>query len=162
MSDFNAAFESTIGHEGGYVNDARDPGGETKYGISKRAYPGANIPKLTLDDAKAIYLRDYWQACKCDLMPDPVAFAVFDLAVNAGRNAAIRDLQTALDVESDGVLGPKTLAAIAELAGAGEAQALRIAVKVHASGLERRTVLSTWAVYGKGWTRRVIGNLLSL
>jgi len=36
---FQQAFERTIGFEGGYANDPRDPGGETKYGISKRAYP---------------------------------------------------------------------------------------------------------------------------
>ena len=29
--------------EGGYVNDPADPGGETKYGISKKAYPTVDI-----------------------------------------------------------------------------------------------------------------------
>jgi lysozyme family protein len=37
---FEDAFKVLIGHEGGYVNDPKDPGGETKYGISKRANPG--------------------------------------------------------------------------------------------------------------------------
>ena len=46
--DFDQAFERVIGHEGGYVNDPRDPGGETKYGISRRAYPGEDIAGMTL------------------------------------------------------------------------------------------------------------------
>ena len=58
--NFDVAFEKLIGHEGGYVNDARDPGGETKYGISKRAYPDEDIAGLTLERAKQIYRRDCW------------------------------------------------------------------------------------------------------
>ena len=60
MSNFDRAFRFLIGEEGGYVNDPADPGGETKFGISKRAYPQLDIKSLTLDQAKAIYRRDYW------------------------------------------------------------------------------------------------------
>ena len=38
----------TLGKEGGYVNNSRDPGGETNFGISKRAYPNVDIKNLTL------------------------------------------------------------------------------------------------------------------
>ena len=48
---FDEAFERLIGHEGGYVADSRDPGGETKYGISKRSYPGEDIKNLSLGRA---------------------------------------------------------------------------------------------------------------
>ncbi|WP_425526518.1 glycosyl hydrolase 108 family protein [Xanthomonas oryzae] len=51
-----------LSHEGGYVNDPRDPGGETQWGISKRAYPELNIRALTRDQAIEIYRRDYWGA----------------------------------------------------------------------------------------------------
>ena len=51
---FDEAFDTLIGHEGGYSNDPRDPGGETRYGISKRAYPDVNIATLTLEQAKFI------------------------------------------------------------------------------------------------------------
>ncbi|OXE36892.1 MAG: hypothetical protein CGW95_04725, partial [Phenylobacterium zucineum] len=54
---FDQAFEVLIGHEGGYTNNPQDPGGETKFGISKRAYPDQDIANLTLDAAKAIYKR---------------------------------------------------------------------------------------------------------
>ena len=57
---FEEAFTRLIGHDGGYVNHPSDPGGETKFGISKRAYPGEDIAGLTLQHAKNIYYRDYW------------------------------------------------------------------------------------------------------
>ena len=58
---FLKAFEKVLRHEGGYVNDPLDLGGETKYGISKRSYPHLDIKNLTLDQAKQIYFRDFWQ-----------------------------------------------------------------------------------------------------
>ena len=76
--NFDVAFEKLIGHEGGYVNDARDPGGETQYGISKRAYPDEDIAGLTLERAKQIYRRDYWDAVQAEYLPDAVRFDLFD------------------------------------------------------------------------------------
>lgn len=81
---FDDAFVFVIGHEGGYVNDPADKGGETKYGISRRAYPNVDIKALTLDGAKGIYYRDYWLAANCNLYPSAVALAAFDCAVNLG------------------------------------------------------------------------------
>lgn len=160
MDSFDLAFQRTIGHEGGYVDDPNDRGGETNWGISRRAYPTLNIKALTLADAKDIYRRDYWRLCACDEMPPLTACAVFDLAVNAGRFAAVKDLQLALRLNSDGVLGPHTMAAVRAL-GDG-IDDMRVAVWVHASGLERRTNAPTWAHHGRGWARRVVRNLLEL
>lgn len=88
MSFFDQAFAIVVGIEAGYVNDVNDPGGETKYGISKRAYPNVDIPQLTLDEARAIYQRDYWNACGCDGYSWEVALVTFDCAVNQGVGAA--------------------------------------------------------------------------
>jgi len=86
---FQSAFEMVIGHEGGYVNDPQDPGGETKYGISKRAYPHLDIANLTLEQAKDIYLRDYWNAANCGAqLNDAMALLIFDCAVNQGVGRA--------------------------------------------------------------------------
>jgi len=57
--NFDDAFERLLGLEGAYVNDPRDAGGETKYGISRRSYPGEIIRTMTIERAKEIYLRDY-------------------------------------------------------------------------------------------------------
>ena len=52
MSEFDKYFEELIGHEGGYVNDPDDRGGETKYGISKLSYPSLDIKNLTIERQK--------------------------------------------------------------------------------------------------------------
>jgi lysozyme family protein len=88
MSFFDQAFALVIGAEGGYVCDPRDPGGETKYGISRRAYPSLNIQSLTLDDAKAIYRRDYWAPLGLDTKPWGTALLHFDASVNQGQGYA--------------------------------------------------------------------------
>jgi hypothetical protein len=85
VSNFDTAFGIIVGIEAGYVNDPRDPGGETKYGISKRRYPAEDIPNLTLERAKFLYQRDYWNPHHCDALPWAEALLVFDTAVNGGN-----------------------------------------------------------------------------
>lgn len=152
--NFDKAFEQLIGHEGGYVFDPRDPGGETKFGISKRSYPTLDVRALTLADAKALYRRDFWERAQCDKMPPELAFDVFDAAVNSGIGQAIRWLQRAVGVADDGRVGPLTLAAL-------QREADTSAVRARFSGhrLDFMTRLSTFEVFGKGWSRRIAANL---
>jgi lysozyme family protein len=113
MADFEIAIPKVIKHEGGYVNDPKDSGGETKYGISKRAYPNLDIKNLTLQNAKAIYKKDYWDRIKGDLIKSQeIAESIFDFAVNAGVKTASKMAQLVLDVKPDGIIGPKTLKAL--------------------------------------------------
>jgi lysozyme family protein len=151
--NFDAAFEVVIGHEGGYVDHPNDPGGRTKFGISQRAYPNLDIPNLTLDQAKAIYRRDYWDKVRGDELPDAVALQVFDAAVNQGVRSAIRMLQSAVGAEVDGVYGPKTHAAV------WRTNPVRLAIRFNAARLEFLTTLPHWASFGRGWARRVAANL---
>ena len=60
MQTFHDCIAHVLAAEGGLVNDPKDPGGVTKFGISQRSYPALDIRALTLDDAKTIYQRDYW------------------------------------------------------------------------------------------------------
>ena len=110
-ADFDKCVQLVLDREGDYVNDPRDPSGETKYGISKRAYPDLDITNLTVDQAKAIYKRDYWDKAKCDELPESVALAVFDGAVNHGVMAYVASLQKALRVDAEGIIGPIKLGA---------------------------------------------------
>ena len=72
------AISATLAHEGGYVNDPADPGGETKFGISKRAYPDVDIKSLTRQEAEMIYRRVYWEKAGCDKMDNSdLAIVVF-------------------------------------------------------------------------------------
>lgn len=152
--NFELAFQKLIGHEGGYVNDARDPGGETKYGISKRAYPGEDITGLTLERAKQIYRRDYWDAVQAEYLPDAVRFDLFDAAVNSGVRQAVKWLQLAAKAEPDGIVGPKTLLAVRM------ADPQLLAKRFNGQRLRFMTDLKTWPTFSKGWARRIAANLL--
>lgn len=94
------AFELIIGSEGGYVNDPRDPGGETKYGISKRAYPEIDISLLTEDDAKSIYYQDYYNKVVGPADPFYIAYPLFDTAVLHGVSSAKKLLLSCTQKES--------------------------------------------------------------
>ena len=92
MSYFDVAFGIIVGIEAGYVNDPKDPGGETKFGISKRRYPNEDIKNLTLERAKFLFQRDYWNTNKCDSMPWEQALLVFDAAINGGHAERWHDM----------------------------------------------------------------------
>lgn len=149
MNTFELFFSKVISVEGGYVFDSQDPGGETKYGISKRSYPKENIKDITLDRAKEIYYRDYWMKCRCNDLPTPLDGYVFDAAVNQGVHSAIILLQRVLESTQDGLIGPETLRK-AKIAGK----------EVGSDYLTRRIMQYTrtegWSRYGVGWVRRVI------
>jgi len=109
-------FEQAMNHilrwEGGYSYDIRDPGGETSFGISKRAYPKINIELLSKEEAHDIYKKDYWEKIKCDELPNCLKLIVFSSAVNQGPGFAVKTLQKIVEVKVDGRIGPKTIEAI--------------------------------------------------
>lgn len=80
----NDAINRVIQREGGYVNDPDDVGGETKFGISKNAYPKLDIANLTEAEAARIYKRDYWDRINADKLPANIREMAFDAAVNQG------------------------------------------------------------------------------
>jgi len=82
--DFEKAMTFVAKWEGGYVNNPSDPGGETNFGISKKAYPSVDIKTLTKEQAAAIYKRDYWNTMGCNILRWPMNLVVFDTAVNIG------------------------------------------------------------------------------
>jgi hypothetical protein len=87
-TSWEQAIAFVLDHEGGYVNDVDDPGGETKYGISKRYHPDVDVASLTRDGAAAIYLDRYWVPNGCDVLPHPLDVVHFDSCVNLGPGAA--------------------------------------------------------------------------
>lgn len=86
--NFERAVAFVLRHEGGFTNDNRDPGGETKFGISKRAYPHLDIKGLTEAEAKEIYRRDYWDRAGCGSLDWPLCLVHFDSCVNLGVGRA--------------------------------------------------------------------------
>jgi lysozyme family protein len=110
MASFEIAVEITLNNEKGLVDNPSDPGGLTKFGISQRSYPNLDIRNLTVEDAKAIYLRDFWRFG--GINDQQVANKVFDMVVNMGHTA-IRLVQKAVGFsQQDGVYGPVTETAI--------------------------------------------------
>ena len=148
MSDFDRAFDLLMESEGGYSNDKNDPGGETIFGISKRAYPQEDMLFLTLDRAKEIYRRDYWDAIRADDLPYPMNILIFDAAVNQGKKAAVRMLQEALKIKQDGVIGQQTIKA-----------AVASPDSVCADFLSIRAVryvnTANFGRFGRGWMKRL-------
>lgn len=163
MSIFDNVFRVVIGEEGGFTANPADPGNwtggkcsvgrciGTKYGISAASYPTLNIAGLSLDDAKAIYQRDYWDHVHGDDLPPAIALLVFDAAVNSGISRAARWLQAALRVAVDGAIGPVTIAAAKQCAGQGAA----VLAEYQVQRLMFLSSLPTWRTFALGWTRRV-------
>jgi len=153
MSKFLDFIDRVLSHEGGYVNNPNVPGGETKFGIAKRSYPAVDIRNLTREGAIAIYERDFWQRVQGDKLPRQFAFQALDAAVNHGIGNAVRWMQRAAGVADDGVIGPMTLAAVAR------SEPADLVLAFNAERLEFYAKLQTFDTFGRGWTRRVAGNL---
>lgn len=143
------ALDTLFSIEGGYVNDPRDSGGETKYGISKNAHPEVDIPSLTLWQAEEIYRKDYWFPSGCDKLPDYLSVAVFDFAVNSNPKRAVQTLQKVLRVKADGIVGNQTIAA------ADSQPPHKVLDEYINARLEYLMKLKKWAIYGKGWGNRL-------
>jgi lysozyme family protein len=152
--NFDQAFERLISNEGGYCNVAGDPGGETKFGISKRSYPRADIKNLSRDQAKQIYKTDFWERGCMDQYDPAISFQVFDAAVNHGIETAIRLLQKAASVADDGHIGPVTVAAV-KAKSVTDMLMLFIAHRIRFW-----TKLSTFDKFGRGWANRAADDLV--
>lgn len=165
--DFERAFQLVVGHEGGFSTDPRDRGnwttgriGEgrlvgTKFGIAAHVYPTLDIPNLTLADAHAIYLRDYWRPVGAEGMPPRLGFVLFDSAVNNGVGRAVMFLQAAIGgLVVDGALGPRTRAALEQALGR-DPGGTALASEIHARRIHFHAGLSTWHTFGMGWSRRL-------
>jgi len=151
---FETVVHMVLEHEGGYVNHPSDPGGETKYGISKRAYPDVDIAELTEDDAADIYKRDYWDRIKGDDLPAGVACVVMDYAVNSGISRASKALQSVCGIANgDGIIGPASLNAVWVTVKNTSEEDVINAVTTQRQEFIR--ALKIYETFGKGWERRI-------
>ena len=105
MAVSGSAIIKTIRREGGdkITEDPADPGGLTKYGIAKRYHPEIDIRNLTLEEATAIYKKEYWDTVRADeIQSQSVAEMLFDAAVNPGVDTAIKIARTVLGLPPSG------------------------------------------------------------
>lgn len=166
--NFDQAFKSIIGDEGGFQKDPIDDGnwtsgvaghGElkgTKYGISAASYPRLDIENITLEKAKEIYLLDYWNGCGCDLVPYPLGYLIFDYAANSGKDHAIKAIQSALHITVDGAYGDQTRTAM-RAAGLSPEVTGRLYRYLSGDRLEVITKAgdAKWVRFGRGWVKRI-------
>jgi lysozyme family protein len=151
--NFDEAFHHLLGHEGAYSNHPNDPGGETMWGVTKAVaradgYVG-EMKDFSVEAAKSIYREKYWEAVQAEKLPPTIRYAVFDAAVNSGPSTSIKWLQESVGATPDGVLGPKTLAAINQLNPEG------ILRRMLAKRLTAMTNMSGWPSFSRGWARRI-------
>lgn len=161
--NFEVTTKWLLVHEGGYVNNKKDPGGATNKGITQKTYDAyrkrKNLPLSAvnfINDAEVfeIYRSQYWNTIIGDELPSGLDYALYDFSVNSGPSRAIRFLQELLHVTPDGVIGNITLAAIRSHNN------IELLIK---DLCEKRwnwmKTLSTFSEFGKGWTRRVMGDI---
>ncbi len=193
MSNFDKAIETILEHEGGFVDNRHDPGGATNYGVSLRRLKqqgdldedgwldgdfdhdgdvdADDIKVMTEEDAIEFYKANFWVPVY-DQMTFVIAEKVFDMNVNMGKRQAHKLVQRALrahgsELDDDGVLGPKSMAAIgmatSELiyslrctqAGFYRALILRNAA-LRKNGVRKQngSEYEDFSVFRKGWLKR--------
>lgn len=161
----DAAFErclpSTLKEEGGYSNDAHDPGGMTMEGIIQREYdrwriarglPTRWVKNIAPDEMRTIYHDEYWLP-HCPKVAAGLDLCLFDTNVNNGVHAGIVLLQRALGVTADGIFGPQTNLACAALKGNQQGIHLAIA-KFYAARRAYYMSLRNFQYFGRDWLRR--------
>ena len=169
-------LDDLIIREGGYIDHPNDRGGPTKFGITLKTLmnhrddplvDADDVKALTEDEAREIYRERYLKAPKINRLPMELQPCVCDFAVNSGPRRAIRAVQRTanalnrgrpgIPIETDGVIGGMTLAAVETAVQRWGGQRMideicRDRLRFLAGIVERDP---TQAVFIKGWTRRV-------
>lgn len=162
MASFGDAVAMVFRHEGGFVDNLKDPGGATKYGITqavlsawyKRPMSRESVSLMDSNTAKDIYKTKYWNAIQGDaITSQDVANWCMDMSVLRGVSGAVTSIQQALGVTADGNFGPKTLAALNLAAPATFLNVFRsLCVKQFAAIVVARPLSLCFL---QGWLKRV-------
>ena len=156
---FRDIIKEVIQREGGatITEDPSDPGGLTKYGISKRSNPSLDIRNLSLEEAIEVYRKKYWLPSRAYDLKDDLIDPYFDMVVNSGQRRAVKILQQAcnqkgMNLVVDGLIGKNTIKACKRL----EPDRFRaFRVKYYADLVNRKPSLMK---YYYGWFRRAISS----
>lgn len=156
--NFTRSLGLVLLHEGGYVNDPRDPGGATNKGITQEVYdhwrqkenlPIRSVRHINNLEVGRIYRKNYWDKIAGDELPMGIDYCVFDFAVNSGVSRTSTFLQKAALTVEDGQIGPKTIAAVR---GRPYVYVIDKICNLRLEFLQR---LPTWKTFGHGWGTRV-------
>lgn len=171
-TNFAPSLQLLLPHEGGRVDDPRDPGGRTNKGVTQHVYDAYRANKglqhkdvynIDQDEVRDIYKNQYWDRAQGDRLPAGLDYAVFDYSVNSGVGRAVKDLQRTLNanpgaygltanVSVDGIAGEGLIAATCKAYD----RAPRALISAYcATRLSFLRSLSTFGRFGGGWTTRV-------
>jgi lysozyme family protein len=153
---YEEAITKVFKDEGGYTDDAADPGGPTNWGITifdARMYwkpnaTAADVKSMPKSVAEDIYRKHYANPIQYDSLPAGVDYAVLDYGINSGNSRSVRVLQSILNVNQDGVVGPVTIAA------AQKHDPVDLIKEIYTQRLNFLEGLHTWSTFGKGWSTR--------
>ena len=171
MSNFDDAFKYTVGNEGGYTNDKYDSGGPTNWGITQadlsrwlgRSASVQEVKDMSIDLAKAIYKKHYWDAMSLDQITQKgISMCMFDIGVVRGIGVPPIYAQQicnsfGLNLVVDGHIGPKTILAINSVKQADFVNAFSKKTRNGFLAIVARR--PTQAVFIKGWLNRAKGLL---
>lgn len=159
--NFDPCLKEILLHEGGFINNPKDPGGMTNLGVTKAVYDDwighpvneSIMRKLTPQLVTPLYRRKYWDVVRADDLPIGIDLCAFDFAVNAGTNRAARYLQRMVGAVQDGVIGPKTISMIQQFCRSN--QHIMTVMRYQDMRREYYGQLNTFKTFGRGWLRRV-------
>lgn len=161
--NFMRANKNVLVHEGGFSDHPSDPGGATNQGITQRVYDSyrmsigkkkKSVKDMTVPERDIIYKTRYWDQIKGDYLPSGIDYCLYDSAVHSGPTQAVKWLQRAMGGEYkgkvDGLIGGETIRAAQALADINE-----VIDSICSQRLKFMKALKTWAVFGRGWEKRV-------
>jgi lysozyme family protein len=114
QGNYQECLDLVLKSEGGWVNNPKDPGGETNLGVTKAVWeewvghPVETMKNLTKDQVAPLYEQKYWRPCYGEVLPRGLDFVVFSMGVNAGPGRSVKLLQSAIGCVPDGIIGPAT------------------------------------------------------
>ena len=155
MNDYRECVDLVLKSEGGWVNNPKDPGGETNLGVTKAVWeewvghPVTTMKNLTKDDVAPLYEQRYWRPCYGEVLPRGLDFIVFSMGVNAGPGRSVKLFQQSIGCVPDGVIGPATRSLICA------SNTATLIAKFSEVRREYYRSLKTFPVFGKGWLSRV-------
>ena len=151
-----ALQEYAIPNEGGYVNDPQDPGGETKFGISKRYHPNEDIKNLTRERANALLYKEIWNWNGINTLPSEIIGVVFDHGIRTSPQNAIETTHRALGIDPIGdIIGKTTLSRLKNMDYNEFLHKYKELVK------EQDKQRSGYGRFGTGWDNRTEGYHIS-
>lgn len=156
LNNFRNCLNLLIKSEGGFTDSNGDPGGATKYGVTRETWESwvghpvsiKDMENLTIEQVAPLYEQRYWKPYG-DLLPRGIDFLVFSMGVNAGGGRSIKLLQSSLGLIPDGIIGQRVL---------DKLRTVNIADVIVKFSDERRNYyrsLKLFNLFGHGWMERV-------